>query len=271
MLKKEGKINSKFGDISYILSVIENNTDNNYSNICVILVHGLNSSKNSSTNILLEKELNNIGISTIRFDFYAHGDSEGDFKDLLISKTQDNLEEVISFVKSKGFKKIVLIGSSFGGFNVLIKTATNSNIDLLILKSAVSNYYKKDLEIKGEKFMNEFEKNDIILYNKGKNDKEYYLKYNFVQEYKENRYNGWLQAKEIKILTLIFHGTDDNIVPFSQSVELVKIIKGSKLILLNGADHRFSKKEDKKYFINKTIEFIVENLNQYQIINDKFR
>jgi len=260
MLIEEGKINTKYGNISFILSIPKNKKI--FENFMVILAHGLNSSKNSSTNIALEKELNNLEISTIRFDFYAHGDSDGDFEDLLISKTQDNLEEIINFVKTKNFKKIILIGSSFGGFNSLIKTANNQNINMLILKAPVSNYYKKDLEIKGEKFMEEFMKNKRILYSIGRDNKQSYLKYDFVEEYMQDRYNGWILAKNIKVPALIFHGTSDIIVPFEQSVELVKNIDKSKLILLNGADHRFSKKDDKKYFIKKTIDFIIENINQ---------
>lgn len=52
----------------------------------VILLHGFASSKNSQTNIALQKILTEHKIATFRFDFYGHGESEGNFENITVTK-----------------------------------------------------------------------------------------------------------------------------------------------------------------------------------------
>ncbi len=81
----------------------------------VILCHGLNSGKDSNTNIALNEVFLENNISSFRFDFFAHRDSEGEMEDRSVSEFVDNIMKAIEFVKSKGYGPLGLCGESFGG------------------------------------------------------------------------------------------------------------------------------------------------------------
>ncbi|MFQ5721848.1 MAG: serine aminopeptidase domain-containing protein, partial [Candidatus Aminicenantales bacterium] len=54
--------------------------------LIVILCHGFLRSKEGRTYISLEEILNQAGISTFRFDFFGHGQSEGKFEEITSSE-----------------------------------------------------------------------------------------------------------------------------------------------------------------------------------------
>ena len=65
------------------------------SKIIVVMCHGFASGKDSNTNKRLQKELNDKGIATFRFDFYGHEESEGDFENITISEAIDDTLKAI--------------------------------------------------------------------------------------------------------------------------------------------------------------------------------
>jgi len=64
----------------------------------------------------LEEILNRRKFSTFRFDFFGHGESAGEFADMTISETVDDVRSAVLFLKSSGYDRMGLVGSSFGGF-----------------------------------------------------------------------------------------------------------------------------------------------------------
>src|SRR6185369_10396244 len=81
----------------------------------VVLCHGFATSKESFTNVDLEKNLNENNFSTLRFDFFGHGESEGKFEDITISQEVRDIFAAVKYLKSLGYGKIGLVGSSSGG------------------------------------------------------------------------------------------------------------------------------------------------------------
>ena len=65
----------------------------------IILCHGFTTSKDGSTNTKLEKIFNNHKIATFRFDFFGHGESEGNFEDITISEAVDDILNAIKYKK----------------------------------------------------------------------------------------------------------------------------------------------------------------------------
>lgn len=110
----------------------------------IILCHGLKSSKESQTYLRLEKILNKAEISTFRFDFYGHGESDGKFDELNPSEAAneevDDVQNAIKFLKETGYEKIGLMGSSFGGMASIMAASASNDVFLLALKSPVSEY-----------------------------------------------------------------------------------------------------------------------------------
>jgi len=57
----------------------------------VIMCHGLGSNKDRDTYTILEKIFNDHHLSTFRFDFFGHGESDGHFTNLTITHAVDDI------------------------------------------------------------------------------------------------------------------------------------------------------------------------------------
>lgn len=216
----------------------------------IILVHGFNSGKNSSTNIALVEKLNKNKISSFRIDLFAHGESEGDFKNLTQSEAVDDVIQAVKYLKSLGYVKIGLEGSSFGGLATIMAASKSKDIYLIALKCPVSSYFEFK-KYTNKKLIENWRKNGYS-YRQGKK-----LNFTFYQDIKNNiAYN---IANKIKIPTLIVHGDADNEVPVEQSIKLSKLIPNCQLKIIKTAGHRFQEGNTKEEMINTIIDFIVKN------------
>lgn len=128
--------NSKENRLCGILS----NPTNEKQKPIIILCNGFSTSKDGRSYLGLEKILNKYGISTFRFDFYGHGESDGKFEHITISEAVDDVQNAIQFLKESGYKRIGLVGSSFGGMASIIAAAQAKDLYILALKSPVSDY-----------------------------------------------------------------------------------------------------------------------------------
>lgn len=120
-------------------SAILNNPARNTSRPIIILVHGHSSNKNTKNFVRLKNILAKNNVATFRFDIHGHGESEGNFEETTASEATDDILQAIKFLKKKGYKKIGLVGSSFGGLASIMATSKTKNLILLALKSPVSN------------------------------------------------------------------------------------------------------------------------------------
>ncbi|MBS3084115.1 prolyl oligopeptidase family serine peptidase [Candidatus Pacearchaeota archaeon] len=231
---KKISILSEFGNICGVFSGDYSNKDN-----VILLIHGFNSHKLGKSLVPVNEALVNSGVLTFRIDLYAHGDSSGNFEELTVTKSIQSVVDSIKYLKSLGFKKIGLIGSSFGGLSGIFATEKFNDLSFLILRSAVSinqgeiicNSFKIDLADWKNKGFAEFESQGI---NK--------LNYTFYED--AQKYNAYNIASKIKIPTLIIHGKEDSIVPVEQSIELSKRIKHSRLFLVENANHSFNEEQN---------------------------
>ncbi len=103
---------------------IVNNPSKSKVKPIIVLAHGFSSNKNSGTYTVLTERLAKYNISTLRFDFYGHGESEGRFEDITISEAVDDILQAIKYLKLQGYKKIGLMGSSFGGISSIIAASS---------------------------------------------------------------------------------------------------------------------------------------------------
>ena len=205
---------------------------------------------------ILERIFNNNEISTFRFDFYGHGESEGKFENITVSEAVDDILNAIKFLKNKGFKKIGLVGSSFGGMASLIAASKSKYLYVLVLKSPVSDYLGKLISKISKYNIKEWKEKGFIHYESSRMGK-LRLNYSFFKD--AEKVSGYNVAKRISIPTFIIHGDKDESVPVEQSIKLSKIIKNSKLVIIKGADHRYTKPEYFKRCTNLIADFIIKN------------
>jgi len=244
--------NSKGNSLCGVLS----NPTSDKSKPIIILCHGFTTSKNSISYINLENILNGSEISTFRFDFFGHGESEGKFENITISEAVDDILNAIKFLKSKNYSKIGLVGSSFGGMASLLAASKTGGLFVLALKSPVSDYLGKLVAEEIRYPIKTWKEKGFICHDNS-DGKKFRLNFSFFEDAeKVSRYKA---AKKIKIPTLIVHGDKDESVPIEQSKKTASLIENCRLEIIKGCDHQYSKPKDFKKMLDLISKFIIEN------------
>jgi len=88
-----------------------------------VLCHGFLSNKNSTTNKIMTTLLLERGIAALRFDFFGQGESKGPFEQITVSLAVKQALAALDLAASEGYRRIGLIGSSFGGLVALLTAA----------------------------------------------------------------------------------------------------------------------------------------------------
>ncbi len=242
--------NSKGDKLYAILS----NPTNNLKKLIIIICHGHHSHKNRPSITSISLLLNKKDVSTFRFDFYGHGESEGKFENATISEAVDDILQAIDYLKKLGYKKIGLFGSSFGGISSIMAASKSKDLYLLVLRSPVCNYEEVERGRKSEKEIELWKKNGSRIYDNNPNIK---INYIFFEDFKNN--DGYKVAPKIKVPTLIVHGDKDITVPIQQSLKISKLIPNCKLIIVKDADHTYSNMNHFKQMVKTVTEFIISN------------
>jgi len=223
----------------------------------IILCHGFSTSKNNSTNTSLKQVLADKNIATFRLDFFGHGESSGKFDDVTISKAVDDIINAVKFLRNKGYKKIGLFGSSFGGISSIVAASKLDGLLFLALKSPTSDYLEVKNKEMTKKEIEEWKNKGYTSYLNSHGVK-FRLNYPFFEDFKNN--NGYECAERINVPTLIVHGDCDETVPLEQSKKTCKLMKNCRLEIIKGADHRYTKPEHFQKVVDLISEFIFENI-----------
>lgn len=224
-------LDSKLGKVSI-------NHNDVGSDSVVILGHGYLSNKNSRTGKALSKCLNENGISTITYDLYGHGESEGDIEHLTVSKAVETLLSVYDFAQTR-YKKIGLVGSSFTGSISLI-CASKKHPDVIALKCPVFS--------SNELWDWRLNESGVAKWKKEGYLKLFSKRWSYDVYEDAMTYNMREIASKIKSPTIVVHGDQDVTVPMSQAENIAFSVKGEKrLVVIKGADHFF--KEEKQFSI----------------------
>jgi pimeloyl-ACP methyl ester carboxylesterase len=222
----------------------------------IIMCHGFSTSKDGRTPNRLEQLFNKEAIPTFRFDFYGHGESEGKFEDITISEAVDDIQKAIQYLKSLGYKKFGLIGSSFGGMASIIAASSTNDLLTLALKSPVSDYLGLLIaQDHNQKIKTWKEKGFMSI--TGANGEMLKLNYLFFED--ASRMRGYEAAKKIKIPTLIVHGDKDETVPIEQSMKTSSLIDGCQLETIQGADHIYSNPLYFEKALSLIAQFVIKN------------
>jgi len=241
--------NSKGDKLCAILS----NPTNDIKKPIIIVCHGFHSHKNRPSLTSISSVLNKNGISTLRLDFYGHGESEGEFENITISEAVDDILHAINYLKKLDYKKIGLFGSSFGGISSIMAASKTKDLYLLALRSPVSNYEEVEKGRMSRKEIELWREKGYRIYEDDPNEKVNYI---FFEDFKNN--NGYMAALKIKIPTLIVHGDKDINVPIEQSLKTSKLIPNCKLIIVKGADHNYTNENHFKQMVKTITDFIIE-------------
>jgi uncharacterized protein len=186
---------------------------------CVILSHGLVSSKESSKYIYLSEGLSAVSIAACRFDYHGCGESGGNITETTLTIRVRDLESVLDHVlghHSIDEGRIGILGSSFGGSAALVEAAKNKKIRCAALWATPYT-----LEEKKDKTISDIPFQSSIFVD--------FSKYNLLSE-----------AQKVSH-AIVVHGELDEVVPCFEGKAIYENLKRpKKLIVIKGADHTFT-------------------------------
>jgi uncharacterized protein len=195
-----------------------------------VLGHGVTGNKDRPFLVALAEGLAAGGIPALRFSFSGNGASEGNFTESTISKEVADLGTVLDRLEGEGYE-ICYIGHSMGGAVGVLRASKDARIRLLVsLAGMVHTEAFAEREFggvkPGEGFM--WEDPDCPLSQAYMDDMR---KIHSVAD----------QAGEIRIPWLLEHGTEDDVVPVQDSLDIYeKANEPKEMHLIEGANHVFA-------------------------------
>ncbi|ALA57514.1 alpha/beta hydrolase family protein [Nitrospira moscoviensis] len=240
--------------VSALLATPDNDTDR-----VAVLCHGFLSSKNSTTNKTLTRILTGRGIATFRFDFFGQGESQGPFEAITNTLAVGQANAAIKLLHGKGYRRVGLMGSSFGGLVSLLTAAGRTDLACLALKCPVVDF-AEELRLEfGEEEMARWKATDTIPNIMGGAGR-IRLRYAFYED--SLRQVAYEPARSITAPTLIVQGDADEHVPLHQSRRLFEALRVDKrLEMIPGADHQFTKGPDFSRMTNLIADWLTVHLS----------
>lgn len=196
----------------------------------LVIGHGLNENKDSHLIAELSHKVSEEGMSVLRFSFSGNGSSQGQHGDHTISKGIKDLRAIISTICERGGRPIYL-GHGTGATVGTLLSADDSRIQLLISLAGLVETKKFYFNLQNAEFASEGaplrNKLDVLSENQAEDLK--ILK------------SVYPQSKSILIPWLLIHGSDDKLIPITDSASLASNFEDIRYFVeLPNVDHSFS-------------------------------
>lgn len=183
------------------------------------------------------------GLSFTSLDYYAHGQSEGDFLTFTISKALQDIEELLSLLPDGPH---IVIGSSMGGcLMVQLALSHPEKVAGLIGIAAAPDFTEK---LMFERFSTEqraeFEAEDVVYLPSEYSLEGYAITGHLIRDGRD--YLVLDDAINIDKPVHLLHGMVDADVPYQFSTKLAEQLLSSQVItsLVKDGDHRLSRPQD---------------------------
>ncbi|HWB48663.1 MAG TPA: alpha/beta hydrolase [Stellaceae bacterium] len=209
----------------------------------IVFLGGFRSDMTGTKALFLEDYCRKRGRAYVRFDYFAHGRSSGDFADGTISRWRDDAVVVIDSLTDG---PQILIGSSMGGWiMVLAALARPARVAALVGVAAAPDFTTDLLPRRLSEAQQRrlFEDGQIVL--PSPYDPAGYL-YTRVLVEDGDRHLVLRGDIPLACRVRLLHGMADESVPWQQSLSLAERLSGDDvtLTLVKDGDHRLSRDED---------------------------
>ena len=222
----------------------------------ILTLHGFPGSCTSKrirkTAALLEKK----GFLVMRFDFAGSKISEGRFEEKLMSSEAKDIRSAIDYLsKNYTFKTLMLHGHSTGAIDAALYAYKDKRIANLVLSGAVDDLKKSARFDFSDVQVHNFWTKGFIVYKRKK-------QWTYGKKLKKAFYDEFFKLdipkaiRKYKKPLLIIHGSNDKDVPVERACALFKIAhKPKRMVIIKGADHKFSKKKWLLQFVDQIVKF----------------
>jgi len=219
----------------------------------VILSHGMLSTKDSRKHTELSERLAGLGFPVLRFDFSGQGASEGEPWEITYGNGVDDLLCASRELFRRGAERFLLIGSSMGsGVSILASKMLKEKVVGLALMASVTNC-NLIYESLSEADRNIWEERGTFYF------EERPVGFSHVEDARDHDLTAALSA--FTGPALFIHGREDELIP-AQNLEAFSRLSGGKtdLIVVDGADHRFSQEAHRLRLIEEVALWAARNI-----------
>jgi hypothetical protein len=183
----------------------------------IVYLHGFASGPSSRKAAFFREKLQSAGI-----ELETPQLEQGDFRTLSLSKQLRVVETTL------GGAPVRIIGSSMGGYLAALYAASHPEVEKLVLLAPAFNFYQRWVESAGNEKMHEWQaRGEIPVYHYAEG-REVPIGYQLIEDAK--RYEAFPRFPQP---SLIFHGTQDAVVPVEYSEQVARSHPNVKLITLN--------------------------------------
>lgn len=203
----------------------------------LIICHGFRGTKENGGRIYsFAQRLNQSGLAVVAFDFSGSGQSGGEFVDNTLTGQARDLSLVIDYVTQHLARPIILLGRSFGGSTVLAGGSHDQRVEAFIFWSTpvlLEETFQGMLQADYQRLVNgDF----ITLQDEGGT---FRIGPELVRDFSRHNFEEYTTCIGQKP-ALIVQGESDQVVSVINGLLLKKRLPNSSLLLLPGADHRFT-------------------------------
>ena len=223
---------------------------NKKSQITIVFFHGFMSDMTGAKPVAIQKFCRKQKLNFLKFEYSGHGKSTGKFTEGNISKWTSDAKQLIKS-KIKKDKNLIFVGSSMGSWIALnLFPYFKKQIKGFIGIASAPEFLE---ELMWKKFNKKIKKTIITkkIYHLDHGEFVYPITKQLIFDGRKNKV---LNNKiNLKIPIVLFHGTNDEVVPLNFSKKIFKICKKTKkkLIKIKNGDHSLSRKNDLKKICNE--------------------
>lgn len=208
----------------------------------VIWCGGLKSDMDGTKAVFLEERCAAAGQAFIRFDYFGHGKSDGEFTDGTVSRWAS---DVTAMIDRYGTGGTVLIGSSMGGWAALLAAIDRpDSVKGLVLINPAPDFTEKMVWAGWDEHKRQMLIEDGIVYEPSDYDEPYAYSRALIED---GRARQVLDAPiAVSGPVEILQGADDLVVPPAHSALIPDRLESDQVgyTLVKGGDHSLSRPDD---------------------------
>jgi pimeloyl-ACP methyl ester carboxylesterase len=197
-------------------------------NFLVVIGHGVTGNKDRPFIVALAEALSADGIPAVRVSFTGNGDSEGRFEDSTISKEVEDLCCVMDVLDDWN---VIYVGHSMGGAVGVLRASKDTRIVGLVSLSGMVH-----TETFAQTEFGDVTPDEGCMWD----EPTCPLSQAYVDDAAAIG-SVVTRASSIKMPWLLIHGTEDDVVPLQESLDiLARANEPKQLVQIEGSDHVFS-------------------------------
>lgn len=205
----------------------------------VLFVHGYTSRRDGTKAQAVEVMCEARGWTFAAFDFRGHGDSDGTLADLSGPALQEDLEAIRASLAERGVQYLFLIGSSMGGWASAWYTANHPGVVLAcaVMAPAFAFPHYHWERLSQEEQLDWRTRRRVLVRNEARGCNEF-LDFALIEQMDEFPVETLIERWAAPLL--IFHGMQDDVIPYSGSIYFMEQARHKDLVLclLKNGDHR---------------------------------